>query len=321
MNNNKDFADWRNIQLGASPANFFDPIWMPATGAAAAAPPTTTTSPIQPWTPVPPPVWTNPFMNFNPFPPLVADPLNNVIDLTTNSPPTNDFVLAPEIDLDDVLAQVEAVIPDIDLEAARRTLTTMTPLPSSNDIVTHFLDNGYAKKAKRSSTSSEANRSVSLKRSLSDILDDIPKFLVSYPDPVSYFFDTKRKQSESYTNHAKAFLLRAFPNIEQSLLEQALREENCHFLPTVRKLENQMGLRTNSFLQRSTIRKSLDLLDLSNAGGITRMPSTSWLMKNNKFPYAIPHTPCEEFYDELRFAKNEVKIRRRRNESSATDDG
>jgi hypothetical protein len=41
------------------------------------------------------------------------------------------------------------------------------------------------------------------------------------------------------------------------------------------------------------------------------MPSASWLIKNNKFAYAIPHTPCEEFYDELRFAKNEVKIRRK----------
>ncbi|CAF5049689.1 unnamed protein product, partial [Rotaria sp. Silwood1] len=41
-----------------------------------------------------------------------------------------------------------------------------------------------------------------------------------------------------------------------------------------------------------------------------RKPSASWLIKNNKFYYSIPHTPCEEFYDELRFAKNEVKIRR-----------
>jgi hypothetical protein len=41
------------------------------------------------------------------------------------------------------------------------------------------------------------------------------------------------------------------------------------------------------------------------------LPSASWLIKNNKFAYAIPHTPCEEFYDELRFTKNEVKIRRK----------
>jgi len=287
-NNGKDFSDWRNIQLGA---NFFDQIWMP--------PATTTTAP-----PVVQPAWTmptNPFINYNPFPPLTAEPLNNVIDLTTNSP-TNDLV----IDIDEILGQVEAVIPDIDLDFARRTITTMNPIPSSNDIVTQFLDNGYTKKAKKSTSLTESNRGGSLKRSLSDILDDIPKFLVSYPDPVTFFFDTKRKQSESYVNHAKAFLLRAFPNIEQSLLEQSLREENFHFLPTVRKLENQMGLRTNAFLQRSTIRKSLDMLDFSTG----RTPSTSWMMKNNKFPYAIPHTPCEEFYDELRFAKNEVKIRR-----------
>jgi hypothetical protein len=40
-----------------------------------------------------------------------------------------------------------------------------------------------------------------------------------------------------------------------------------------------------------------------------RMSSTSYRVKN-KFAYAIPHTPCEEFYDELLYAKNEVKIRR-----------
>ena len=51
-------------------------------------------------------------------------------------------------------------------------------------------------------------------------------------------------------------------------------------------------------------------LDLST-GGIGRTLSASWLVKNNKFAYAIPHTPCEEFYDELRFAKNEVRIRRK----------
>lgn len=49
----------------------------------------------------------------------------------------------------------------------------------------------------------------------------------------------------------------------------------------------------------------------STVNGLARMPSTSWLVKNNKFAYAIPHTPSEEFYDELRFAKNEVKIRRK----------
>ena len=349
----KDFSDWRNIQLGPSPGNFFDPMWMP----------TTTAPPVHPWNPPPPPhPWampTYPLLNFNPFP--TPEPINHVIDLTTNSPrkfvlsrqltvhfidrfssdfipiqPTTetDLVLMPEIDVEAILGHVEAVIPDIDLESARRTINGMTPIPSTNDIVTHFLDNGYTKKSKKPCLNPDATRPQSLKRSLSDILDDIPKFLTSYPDPISYFFDTQRKQSESYVNHSKAFLLRAFPTTETSILEQALQEENCHFLPTVRKLETRMGLRTNAFLQRSTIRKSLEMLgkisfidrsirekksqsrsDLST-GGVGRMPSAAWLMKNNKFIYAIPHTPCEEFYDELRYAKNEVKIRRKnRNDS------
>jgi hypothetical protein len=46
---------------------------------------------------------------------------------------------------------------------------------------------------------------------------------------------------------------------------------------------------------------------------VGRTPSIAWIIKNNKFAYPIPHTPCEEFYDELRFAKNEVKIRRKKN--------
>jgi hypothetical protein len=46
--------------------------------------------------------------------------------------------------------------------------------------------------------------------------------------------------------------------------------------------------------------------------GVGRTPSIAWIIKNNKFIYPIPHTPCEEFYDELRFAKNEVKIRRKK---------
>ncbi|CAF4814299.1 unnamed protein product, partial [Rotaria sp. Silwood2] len=119
----------------------------------------------------------------------------------------------------------------------------------------------------------------------------------------------QRKQSESYINHAKAFLVRAFPTTDKSILEQALQEENYHFLSTVRKLERRLNIRTNAFLQRTAIRKSLDMLDIS-VGGVGRKPSASWVIKNNKFVYAIPHTSCEEFYDELRFAKNEVKIRR-----------
>jgi len=135
----------------------------------------------------------------------------------------------------------------------------MNPIPSTNDIVTHFLDNGYTKKLKKS-FSNNSQRQSSLKRSISDIIDDIPKFLSSYPDPINYFFDIKRKQSESYINHAKAFLLRAFPTTDKSILEQALEEENWHFLPTVRKLETRTGIRTNTFLQRMTIKRSLDMI-------------------------------------------------------------
>ncbi len=235
-----------------------------------------------------------------------------------------ELILVPEIDIEEILGQVEAVIPDIDLDVARRLITAMNPIPSTNDIVTNFLDNGYTRKLKKSS---DYDRHMSLKRSWSEIIDDIPKFLSSYSDPINYFFDTKRKQSELYINHAKAFLLRAFPTTDKSLLEQTLQEENNHFLSTVRKLETRLNIRTNAFLQRTAIRKSIDmlgmfviekysmrkfffLLDLS-VGGVGRMPSAAWLIKNNKFAYAIPHTPCEEFYDELRFAKNEVKIRRK----------
>jgi len=135
----------------------------------------------------------------------------------------------------------------------------MNPIPSTNDIVTHFLDNGYTKKLKKS-FSNNSQRQLSLKRSISDMIDDIPKFLSSYPDPINYFFDIKRKQSESYINHAKAFLLRAFPTTDKSILEQALEEENWHFLPTIRKLETRAGIRTNTFLQRMTIKRSLDMI-------------------------------------------------------------
>jgi hypothetical protein len=186
----------------------------------------------------------------------------------------------------------------------------MNPIPSTNDIVTHFLDHGYTKKMKKS-FSTDSQRQSSLKRSISDLIDDIPKFLSSYPDPINYFFDTQRKQSESYINHAKAYLLRAFPTTDKSILEQALEEENWHFLPTIRKLEMRAGIRTNTFLQRMTIKRSLDMIDLS-MDGVGRTPSIAWIIKNNKFAYPIPHTPCEEFYDELRFAKNEIKIRRKK---------
>ncbi|CAF3958028.1 unnamed protein product [Rotaria sordida] len=217
-----------------------------------------------------------------------------------------DLILVPEIDIEEILGHVEAVIPDIDLDAARRTITAMNPIPSTNEIVTNFLDNGYIKKLKKSS---DHERNLSLKRSWLETIDDIPKFLSIYSDPITYFFDIQRKQSDLYINHAKAFIVRAFPTTDKSILEQILQEENYHFLSTVRKLERRLNIRTNAFLQRTAIRKSLDMLDTS-IGGVGRKPSGSWLIKNNKFIYAIPHTPCEEFYDELRFAKNEVKIRR-----------
>ena len=260
------------------------------------------------------------------YPPPMAAAPGSASASSTHRPVTEaELVLVPEIDIEEILGHVEAVIPDIELDAARRTVTAMNPIPSTNDIVTHFLDHGYTKKAKKS-FGNDSDRPSSLKRSWSEIMDDIPRFLASYADPVSYFAETQRKQSESYINHAKAFLLRAFPTTDKSILEQALQEENFHFLPTIRKLETRMGLRTNAFLQRSTIRRSLDMLGKSakprslhipslcldlSVGGVGRMPSASWLIKNNKFAYAIPHTPCEEFYDELRYAKNEVKIRRK----------
>ncbi|CAF3685354.1 unnamed protein product [Rotaria socialis] len=239
----------------------------------------------------------------NPIPPLqVSEPT------TTQQQPQieAELILVPETDLEEILEHIEAVIPDIDIDAARRTITAMNPIPSINEIVTSFLDNGYTKKAKKSF---DHERNISLKRSWSETMDDVPKFLSTYSDPVTFFFDTQRKQSESYINHAKAFIVRAFPAIDKSILEQTLQEENHHFLSTVRKLERQFNIRTNAFLQRTAIRKSLDMLDAA-IGGVGRVPSTSWLIKNNKFIYAIPHTPCEEFYDELRFAKNEIRIRR-----------
>jgi hypothetical protein len=167
-----------------------------------------------------------------------------------------DIILVPEDNIEEILGQVEVVIPDIDLGDARTTIENMKPRPSTDEIVTYFLDNGYKKKVKNT-FSNDPTRQTSLKRPISDTLDDIPKFLTSYADPNTFFFDTKRKQSESYINHARAFLLRAFPTTDKSILEQALQEENYHFLSTVRKLETRMGLRTNSFLQRSVIRRLL----------------------------------------------------------------
>jgi hypothetical protein len=278
----KDLSDWRNIQLGTTPT-ILDRFWMPTT----VNPWTTTpnTPSTYPWTnsnnnnnqswPMTP--FPNPLMNFN-SPPLQnflpTDPTNDIIDLTINAstpvrdfipvqstitPPETELILVPEIDIEEILAQVEAVIPDIDLDAARRTITAMNPIPSTNDIVTNFLDNGYTRKIKKSS---DYDRHMSLKRSWSETLDDIPKFLSSYSDPISYFFDRQRKQSELYINHAKAFLLRAFPTTDKSILEQTLQEENNHFLPTIRRLETQLGIRTNAFLQRTAIRKSLDMFGM-----------------------------------------------------------
>lgn len=286
----KDLSDWRNIQLDNTPPNLLDRLWVPPTTWT-----TTPSTPVypynhptypwtnQPWSPTPFPI--NPGLNYH-SPPLQdfnpTDGNNEIIDLTMNpstpirdfipvqpnlfpsstantntSPPTvidTELILVPEIDIEEILLQIESVIPDIDLDVARRTITAMNPLPSTNDLVTNFLDNGYTKKSKKSS------EHVSLKRSWSETIDDIPKFLSSYADPIQFFFDTQRKQSELYINHAKAFLLRAFPTTDKSILEQALQEENFHFLATVRKLEGQFGIRTNAFLQRTTIRKSLDMI-------------------------------------------------------------
>ncbi|CAF1668988.1 unnamed protein product, partial [Adineta ricciae] len=338
----KDLSDWRNIQLGTT-ATFLDPFWLPQTPATSIsnpwAAPTTTIYPSSshnpypwghsntnaPWKlPIGPP---QSFTHFNQHHPMNnnvnprINPIRHYVPVppipysypTSTIPPKApsreaELMLIPDVDIDEVLGEVETVIPDIDLDAARRTIKSMNRLPSTNDIVTYFLDNGYVKKVKKP-FSANAQHQSSLKRTISDIIDDIPKFLSSYPDPVHYFFDTQRKQSESYINHAKAYLLRAFPTTDKTVLEQALQEENWHFLPTVRKLETRAGIRTNTFLQRMTIKRSLDMIDLS-VEGVGRTPSIAWIIKNNKFAYPIPHTPCEEFYDELRFAKNEIKIRR-----------
>jgi len=186
-------------------------------------------------------------------------PMPSVPKVRPVTPRETELIRIPDLDINEILGEVETVIPDIDLDAARRTITSMNRIPSTNDIVTYFLDNGYTKKVKKS-FSNDSQRQSSLKRSISDMIDDIPKFLSSYSDPIHYFFDTQRKPSESYINHAKAFLLRAFPTTDKSILEQALEEENWHFLPTVRKLETRAGIRTNTFLQRMTIKRSLDMI-------------------------------------------------------------
>ena len=250
----KDLSDWRNIQLGTSP-NLFEPFWFPQ-------------APIVPWNhSIYPPTsqhpypWTNPnshqpwkmpmhhTMAPPPPPPLPTVPLSR-------SSSQNDVILLPELDLDEILNAIESVIPDIDLEYARRTIRTMNPLPSTNDLVSHFLDNGYSKRIKKH-FSTDSQKSSSLKRSISDIIEDIPKFLSSYPDPVKFFFDVERKQSDLYVNHAKAYLLRAFPTMDKTFLEKTLEEHNWHFLPTIRKLEAQQRIRVNTFLQRMT---SLDMI-------------------------------------------------------------
>ena len=201
--------------------------------------------------PVQPPPYPYPVSNkIRSGPPPASAPLR---------PPETAIILLPDTDIEEILVEIESVIPDIDLDYARRTIVSMNPIPSTNDIVTQFLDHGYTKRVKKSFSSNSQSQS-SLKRSISDLIEDIPKFLSSYPDPIQYFFDTKRKQSESYINHAKAYLLRAFPSTDKSLLEQALAEENWHFLPTVRKLESRAGIRTNTFLQRMTIKRSLDMI-------------------------------------------------------------
>jgi hypothetical protein len=186
-------------------------------------------------------------------------PISTTTTYTPRPPITQaELIRVPDIDIEEILGEVESVIPDIDLDAARRTITSMSPILSTNDIVTYFLDNGYTKKVKKPFANHPDRQSF--KRSISDIIDDIPKFLSTYSDPIDYFFDTQRKQSESYINHAKAFLLRAFPTTDKSILEQALEQENWHFLPTVRKLETRAGIRTNAFLQRMTIKRSLDMI-------------------------------------------------------------
>ena len=60
----------------------------------------------------------------------------------------------------------------------------------------------------------------------------------------------------------KHFYVRAFPTTDKSILEQTLQEENNHFLPTIRRLEAQLSIRTNAFLQRTAIRKSLDMFGM-----------------------------------------------------------
>ncbi|CAF0753774.1 unnamed protein product [Didymodactylos carnosus] len=221
-------------------------------------------------------------------------------------PPTDvDLLRVPDIDIESIIVQVEMIIPDIDVDNARRQITAMNPIPSLDDIITYFFDNGYIKKKNRK----EQDKHTQIKRSWSDTIDDIPKFLLKYADPISFFFDIKRKVSDSYINHAKPYLIRAFPSFDKTILEQALKEENNHFLPTLRKLETRSGIRTNAFVTRRSIKRALDQLDV-HVDGISRS-TVGWAgTGKNKYAFSdIPMIPCEEFYDELRFAKNEKKIR------------
>ncbi|CAF4867840.1 unnamed protein product, partial [Rotaria sp. Silwood2] len=111
-------------------------------------------------------------------PPMSQSTATATTTTTTTTPqqPQDDveLILVPETDIEEILGHIEAVIPDIDLDAARRAITAMNPIPSINEIVTNFLDNGYIKKLKKSS---DHDRNLSLKRSWSEIIDDIPKFL------------------------------------------------------------------------------------------------------------------------------------------------
>ncbi|CAF1207605.1 unnamed protein product [Didymodactylos carnosus] len=251
--------------------------------------------------------------------------------MLTAVPPTPsaeiDLSRVPDIDIESIIVQVEMIIPDIDADNARRQIIAMNPIPSLDDIITYFFDNGYIKKKNRK----EQDKHTQIKRSWSDTIDDIPKFLLKHADPVAYFFDSKRNVTDSYTNHAKAYLIRAFPSFDKIVLEQALKEENNHFLPTLRKLEARSGIRTNSFITRRSIKRVLDQLGKKmiqysflrkelchkqidyhhvHVDGVSRSTASWAPTGKNKYSLSdIPVIPCEEFYDELCFAKNEKKIR------------
>ena len=147
----------------------------------------------------------------------------------------DDSTQEPVVQLKKDVATLQAIVPECDpnflVEELKRHHDNVDRL---RDISAMLLEsNNYPKLKDRLEKEKRAVR----RQKLFEAAMDIEDFLQTFPEPRQTFYDITSAVSEGYKQHVKVHLCNTFRKVHAYVITQLLEENNYHFTPTLRRLE------------------------------------------------------------------------------------